>query len=182
MVDIIESTAGIECRLCGVVNWPTALACMGCNATLDKRPARAPLFYTGSQPMSYSQKVARFFELTDYLLLVPATFGLAMAMMMFVYAPGFALGILSAFIAGCFLLRGFFRHSRGRLSDSRTSVLWGATIAYNMIDLIITLFIAASDRNTHSFYLMSLWPMLVIVLSTSALLSENQRLRLDATR
>ncbi len=182
MADIIESTAGIECHLCGVVNWPTAMACMGCNATLDKRPRRALVSYTGSQPMSYSQKVARFFELTDYVLLAPATYGLAMAMLTLVYAPWFGLSIVGAYIAGCFLLRGFFRHSRGRLNDSKTSVLWGATIAYNMVDLIVTLFIAASGRNTGSFYLLSLWPMLVIVLSASALLSENQRIRLDASR
>jgi hypothetical protein len=182
MADIIESTAGVECRWCGVVNWPTALACMGCNATLDKSPRQALASYAGSQPMTYSQKVARFFELTDYLLLVPATYGLAMAMMLVVYAPWFGLSILGGYVAGCFLLRGFFRHSRGRLSDSKTSLLWRATIAYNMIDLFITLFIAESGRNGQTFYLMSLWPLLVIVLSTTALLSENERLRQDATR
>lgn len=179
MTEIIETNVGIKCQMCGVVNWPTALACMGCNATLDKRPAREMLAYPAIDAMSFSQKVARFFEITDYLLLVPAIAGLLLSLVALGSAPWFTLIIAASFAAGCYLLSGFFRHSRGRLSEAKVSRLWGATIVYNVLDLIVTLLIVNASRDK-VFYILALWPMLVILLSSMALSSETRRLKLSS--
>lgn len=177
MTEIIETNVGIRCQMCGIVNWPTALSCMGCTATLDKRPARAMFSYSTIGAMSFSQKVARFFEIVDYLLLAPAIVGLMFALMLAGSAPWFTMIIAVSFAAGCYLLSGFFRHSRGRLSDAKIPRLWGATIVYNLIDLIATLLFAGASRDG-SFYLLSLWPLLVIILASMALSSERQRIKL----
>ncbi|HEX8493995.1 MAG TPA: hypothetical protein VF658_14205 [Pyrinomonadaceae bacterium] len=178
MTEIIETNVGIRCQMCGVVNWPTALACMNCTTTLDKRPARAMFSYSTLGAMSFSQKVARFFEIADYLLLTPAIVGLLFSLMIVGNAPWFTLIIAVSFAAGCYLLIGFFRHSRGRLNDSEISRLWYATIVYNFIDLIATLLIAGASRDEF-FYLYSLWPLLVIILSAMALSRERQRIKLN---
>ena len=179
MTEIIETNVGIKCQMCGVLNWPTALACMNCNAALDKLQARALSPYKAIGAMSFSQKVARFFEITDYLLLVPAIFGLMFSLLLIGSAPWFTLIIAASFAAGCYLLIGFFRHSRGRLSDSKVSRLWLATIVYNMIDLIVTLLIVNASRDK-VYYLLALWPLLVITLSALALTSESQRVKLSS--
>ena len=178
MTDIIETTVGIKCHNCGVVNWPTAMSCMGCTASLDKTGARMMLPFATVAPMSFSQKVARFFEIMDYLLLVPASFGLMLSLTAFPFAPQLTLGVMGSVIAGCFLLAGFIKHSRGRLSQHRVSVLWWATIGYNLIDLAITLWVANSSRN-EKFFLFSIWPTLVIILSTLALLKESEKTKLS---
>jgi hypothetical protein len=169
MTEIIETTNGIQCQTCGTINWPTALACMNCTATLERRPARKVLFPTLGR-MSYSQKVARFFEITDYLLLIPATMGLLYSLALFPVLP---MIVGSWYAAGCLLLHGFFRHSRGRLSDKGVTMLWLATIGYNLVDLVLTLKAADGSRDS-IFYLFTLWPLLVIILSASALLKEKQ--------
>lgn len=179
MTEIIETTAGIRCQMCGVVNWPTALACMGCNATLDKRPAQAMISYSAVGAKSFSQQVARFFELVDYVLLAPASFGLMLSLTVVGKAPWFTMIIAASFAAGCYLLSGFFRHSRGRLNDSQVKFLWCATIVYNAVDLIVTLLIARAGGNEF-FYLFTLWPLLVVILSAMALSSESQRTKLSS--
>jgi hypothetical protein len=135
--------------------------------------------YTPADAKSFSQKVARFFEVVDYLLLAPATFGLMLALTVSNFAPWFTLSIITAFVGGCYLLSGFFRHSRGRLSDSKVSFLWCATIVYNSIDLIVTLLIAGESRDKFS-YVFALWPLVVILLSALALASENRRVKLTS--
>ena len=179
MTEIIETNVGIRCQMCGVVNWPTALACMACNAALDKRPTREMFSYPSVGTMSFSQKVARFFEFTDYVLLAPATIGLMLSLTVVSNAPWFTLIIAASFAAGCYLLSGFYRHSRGRLNDSQVSFLWCATIVYNAVGLIVTLLIARAGRD-EVFYLFGLWPLLVVILSALALSSENQRAKLSS--
>ena len=181
MTDIIETTTGIRCNMCGVVNWPTAMSCMGCTARLDKRTQIDALSYPLSSERTFSQSLARFFEVMDYILLVPASYGMLLVLLMAVSAPlaakGMALGMMCWFIAGCFLLRGFFRHSRGRLSDSGIRILWLATIGYNLVDLTITCLIAQSSRADMGFFIFALWPLLVIIFSGMALWTERQRVK-----
>lgn len=181
MRDIIETTTGIRCGMCGVVNWPTAMSCMRCTATLDKQQQQNALAYPLSSERTFSQSLARFFEVVDYILLIPASYGMLLLLLVGFSAPlmakGVALGIGVWFIAGCFLLRGFFRHSRGRLSDSGIRKLWLATIGYNLVDLTITCLIAQSSRADMGFYAFTVWPLLVIILSGMALSTERQRLK-----
>jgi hypothetical protein len=176
MSDINEMTRGIQCTMCGVVNWPTANCCMRCNAALDKRPARPVLSYTAGGDMTFSQSLARFFEIVDYVLLLPASYGLLLALLFVGTAPWFTLIIATWFALGCFLLRGFFRHSRGRLNQEEVSRLWAATIGYNMVDLLFTWAIASYD-NSPTFYYFGLWPLLVVVFAGMALVSEGRRNR-----
>jgi hypothetical protein len=154
---------------------------MRCTATLDRRTATDALIAPASGEMTFSQSLARFFEVMDYILLVPAGYGMLLILLIGLGAPleakVIALGITGWFIAGCFLLRGFFRHSRGRLSDSGIRALWLATIGYNLIDLIITCLIAQSSNADRGFYYFALWPLLVIIFSAMALWTEKQRLK-----
>jgi hypothetical protein len=71
-------------------------------------------------------------------------------------------------------MRGFFRHSRGRLTDTDVSVLWWLTIAYNLVDMVIMWAIAAQSENM-AFYYLGLWPLLVVVFSAMALASESRK-------
>ncbi|HEV7844018.1 MAG TPA: hypothetical protein VGO69_10005 [Pyrinomonadaceae bacterium] len=174
MTEIIETTRGIRCTVCGTINWPTAMSCMGCTTTLDKRRVRETLSYSANGDMTFSQSLARFFEVIDFILLVPACFGLLMLLPLVAAAPLFVLAIMIWSTAGCFLLRGFFRHSRGRLSDNGIAALWWAAIGYNLVDLVVLWVLALHDR-APALYYVGLWPLLVVVFSALALISEQRR-------
>ncbi|MBD0326585.1 MAG: hypothetical protein ICV68_09145 [Pyrinomonadaceae bacterium] len=174
MNNIIEMNRGIQCITCGVVNWPTAPRCMRCNTTLGKRAPQQVYSNTTDGSMTFSQSLARVFEVIDYALLLPAGYGLLLSLLFIASAPWFSLIILVWFAAGCWLLRGFFLHSRGRLNNAQVYRLWAATIGYNMIDLIFTWTIASYD-NASTFYYLGLWPLLVVVFSGIALISESRR-------
>lgn len=174
MNDTNEMTRGIQCTTCGAANWPTAPRCMRCNTTLYKYSAPQVYSYTTDGNMTFSQSLARFFEIVDYVLLLPAGYGLLLSLMMAGSAPWFPLAIIVWFTLGCLLLRGFFLHSRGRLNSTQISSLWAFTIVYNMIDLAFTWAIASYDTNSTFFYL-GLWPLLVVVFSGMALVSESRR-------
>ena len=86
--------------------------------------------------MNYSQKAARVFEIVDYILLLPAGFGVLVASLFVFAAPAFALMIWTIAGFGIWLLVGYFKHSRGRLSERKVSLLWLGTICYNSIPLL----------------------------------------------
>lgn len=86
--------------------------------------------------MNYSQKIARAFEIADYILLIPAGFGVFAASMFIKDALWFALIIYAIAAFGCVLLAGYFKHSRGRLDANRVRALWIATGVYNGILLL----------------------------------------------
>jgi hypothetical protein len=174
MTEMTEMTRGIQCGTCGVVNWPTAMCCMRCNAALDKRLPREVRPSKADGDMSFSQSLARVFEIIDFVLLLPATYGLVLSLAFIAFVPWLTLIIMGWFTLGCFLLRGFFRHSRGRLDDSQVKRLWLATMGYNMVDLIIMWMIALKD-DVAGFYYLGLWPLLVVVFSAMALASESRR-------
>lgn len=158
-------TAGIKCFSCGTVNWPTAHACMSCATQLGY--VRVSNVYQGNAfPVykSFSQKVARFFEIVDYILLLPATLGFLYSLMLFPVGPmivggWYALGVL--------LLRGFYRHSRGQLTNKEAVRLWGFTFGYNLIDLLVLVVITRGELN-----LLYVWPILVLQLSLTSLIKD----------
>lgn len=86
--------------------------------------------------MNYSQKIARAFEIADYLLLIPAGFGVFAASMLIKDAPWFTFLIYAIFLFGFLLLVGYFNHSRGRLAERRVRALWIATAVYNGVLLL----------------------------------------------
>lgn len=104
---------------------------------------------------TYSQKVARAFEIVDYLLLIPSVAGILLTFPVFFTGMsvafsngepgGLALLLFSAFIwtmcfFGCRLMLGYFRHSRGTLDDEYVESLWIKTAVYNAFFLLPTLF------------------------------------------
>ena len=89
-----------------------------------------------------SQKIARVFEIVDYILLVPSLAGLFFGLMMLGSGDAgiFGLGIFVVFTIGIILLVGYFKHSRGTLSKAKTRNLWIGTIVFNGIFLLPSLY------------------------------------------
>ena len=86
---------------------------------------------------TYSQKIARVFEIADYILLVPAILGILLATLFF---SGATLVVYGIFIAGIILLVGYRRHWRGDLDPENLTKLWSGTAVYNSILLLPWLF------------------------------------------
>lgn len=99
-----------------------------------------------------SQKIARVFEIVDYVLLIPSLGGLLLGMMMLISgeAAGIGLGILAVFTIGTILLVGYFKHSRGRLSEKSTVALWLGTIVFNGLFLLPSLYFLFLDTSKNS--------------------------------
>jgi len=90
---------------------------------------------------TYSQKVARAFEIADYILILPAGLGALAATLLF---GVFTLLVYAFFIVGVVLLVGYYKHSRGRLSKEHLPALWIGTAVYNFILLLPVLYLASS--------------------------------------
>ena len=90
---------------------------------------------------TYSQKVARAFEIADYILLIPAILGAVLATLT---ASVLALAVYAVFVVGVILLVGYYKHSRGRLDESYFSALWIGTAIYNLIFLLPCLYYAST--------------------------------------
>lgn len=172
----IDINAGIKCFGCGAVNWPTARSCMRCTAQLDGQWQMESQFRSYALAgdaftigKSFSQKVARFFEIADYILLIPGTLGLLYSLGLF---PVGTIIVGGWYALGCLLLRGFYRHSRGRMKPSEAVWLWGFTFAYNLIDLLII--IGATRGQINALYI---WPILVLQLSLTSFIKDRQLMR-----
>lgn len=94
--------------------------------------------------MTNSQKIARFFEIVNYFMLVPAAFGIFASFLLIKGAAWFTLIILAISAIGMTLLIGYFKHSRGRLAESKVKALWIGTIAYNGLFLLPTIYVVLS--------------------------------------
>lgn len=89
---------------------------------------------------TYSQKIARVFEIVDYILLLPSILGVFLATLIFSIVTFLVYGI---FIAGVILLVGYRRHARGNLSPENLTALWIGTAVYNFILLLPCLIFAS---------------------------------------
>lgn len=94
--------------------------------------------------MTNSQKIARFFEIVNYFMLVPAAFGIFCSFLLIKELPWFTAIILGVSAVGMTLLVGYFKHSRGRLAESKVKALWIGTIAYNALFLLPMTYIVLS--------------------------------------
>lgn len=90
---------------------------------------------------TYSQKIARVFEIADYILLVPGILGVLLATLFF---NGITLIVYGIFIGGILLLIGYRRHWRGDLDPENLTKLWSGTAVYNSILLLPWLFGASN--------------------------------------
>ena len=146
---------------------------------------------------TYSQKVARAFEIVDYILVVPSVAGALLTILVFFEGLSemftrskigglilvlFSLCILPMCFFGCRLMLGYFRHSRGILDDKFVPGLWIKTAVYNAFFLFPTLFLVLlkfiSEPKDFILYLDSVplpvhwlvaWWAVAIVFSLSAL-------------
>ncbi|HEY8559566.1 MAG TPA: hypothetical protein VIL74_04120 [Pyrinomonadaceae bacterium] len=100
---------------------------------------------------TYSQKIARMFEIVDYILLPPASFGLFLAVFMVGVSPLIPLLLYAFAGVGFVLLAGYFKHSRGRLADKYVSALWLATAVYNSVLFLPCLYWASTLLQTDTF-------------------------------
>lgn len=102
---------------------------------------------------TFSQKIARVFEIVDYFLLVPSLAGLlfGVAMLGDKNSFPFGLAICAVFTIGTTLLVGYFKHSRGRLSEKSTVALWIGTIFFNALFLLPVIFFTIREINLGSF-------------------------------
>lgn len=82
---------------------------------------------------TFSQKVARVFEIIDYFLLIPAAIGVLVAVVITFGGSVYGLLILAALIVGLALQVGYFKHSRGRLDENHISLLWLSSAIFNFL-------------------------------------------------
>lgn len=85
---------------------------------------------------TYSQKVARVFEVIGYLMLLPAAIGALAGFLAIANQPLYALLIYVILGIGVTLLVGYFKYSRGRLEEKFCSALWLTTAVYNFLLLL----------------------------------------------
>lgn len=151
---------------------------------------------------TFSQKAARVFEIIGYLLIVPATllwllsFLLVLGMLNSLRLENFhhqtfdnLLPLLIPSIIyslGILLLVGYFKHSRGTLSENKIIPLWIGTLFYNLPPLLAVIYqIIIMPNNYHNidfqellspYVLLSLslvvWWVIAIVLSIGAIYNE----------
>lgn len=92
---------------------------------------------------TYSQKVARVFEVIDYFMLLPAGVGALVGFVLLGTNLLYAMLLYGFLIIGMVLLVGYFKHSRGRLDEKYFSALWLTTAVYNFILLLPALYWAS---------------------------------------
>lgn len=124
---------------------------------------------------TYSEKLARLFEVVDYLLLIPLLYiGILYFIPYFLFAGLFAFAYLFSkdyifgvtFFAICFavfaifafgirLMMGYSKHSRGRLNKNKVDKLWISTICFNAIFFFPSLYLNLQCWLTENYCLES---------------------------
>ncbi len=167
---MLTKTEGrINCGACGVENWEAAPLCVNCSQALVV--VAPPVNFADK---TATQKVARLFEVADYLLILPGTFSFAFGMW-YALAAGSdgnsnallaAGGFAFAYLLGCYLFLGFFRHSRGRKIWGGPVVLWSLTALFNLPPFLACAYAFRENFAANvGFGLASLWYGLVVLLS-----------------
>ncbi|CAN5161300.1 hypothetical protein BH18ACI2_BH18ACI2_18880 [soil metagenome] len=142
-----------------------------------------------------TKRIARLFEIVDYVLLIPGSLG--MVILAFALIGGVFSGItnfrfhdfieaLITFIIlifsvfGCFLLWCFRRYARDDIVFN-PEAMWLLTIIYNFIFVAYMLYgIVYEGRETGPLVVLCAWPVCAITLSGVALYYEQRNKRLNA--
>lgn len=112
---------------------------------------------------TYSQKVARVFEIICYVLLAPTFLSLIYPVVFIIggmlegSVKMVSLGFIPFLIVvpGMILLVGYFKHSRGRLDEKYSSVLWLTTAVYNFLLFLPWLYycsVLLQESNFRGYY------------------------------
>ena len=102
-----------------------------------------------------SQKIARVFEIAGYLWLIASIYLVFCASILIFFSiaflangavvgfVGLLVGIISfgIFGLGAFLLRKYYKHSRGRLDEEQILPLWFGTLIFNSMFLLPGIYI-----------------------------------------
>ncbi len=143
-----------------------------------------------------TKKIARLFEIIDYVLLIPGSLGmafLAVALVGGVFSgitnfrfhdiieALIVLTMLIFSVFGCFLLWCFRRYSRDDIVLN-PETMWLFTITYNFIIVAFMLYgIVREGREAVPLIFLGAWPVCAIILSGVALYYENRNKRLNGT-
>ncbi len=100
---------------------------------------------------TYSQRVARVFEVIDYIMLAPAGIGVLFGIGLLYANPLYTLLLYVFLTIGIILLFGYFNHSRGRLDEKYFSALWLTTAGYNFVLLLPFLYWASTILQDNGF-------------------------------
>jgi hypothetical protein len=100
---------------------------------------------------TYSQKVARVFEVIDYFLLFPAAIGALVSVFALMAGSAYALLTLAVLTVGIILMVGYFKHSRGRLDEKYFSALWLTSAGFNFLLFLPWLYYASVILQTNGF-------------------------------
>jgi hypothetical protein len=126
--------------------------------------------------MTRSQKIARIFEIVDYVLLAPVSFFLFLNLLVTFQAPFFG-GIIWAIAAvGFVLMYGCIRHSRRLLSRRKSILLWTTMMIYNLAQAVSFVSFGAHDSGLSYLSMPALLGLTVFVLSTLALRDDLKRI------
>jgi hypothetical protein len=149
--------------------------------------------------MTTSGKIARVFEIAGYIWLLPSVISLGLlviysiALTLAGHPVGiFVLAIIAGiFSAGVFLLRRYYAHSRGFLDEKKILPLWYATLAFNLMFLLPSIYFqystGALDYSYDNGEIVTIligysplfWWATAVMLSVAAIISElkNQKYR-----
>jgi|SRR5215204_558888 len=100
---------------------------------------------------TYSQRVARVFEIIDYFMLFPAAIGFVFGLALIGSNAIYTLLVFAFLFIGILLLVGYFKHSRGTLDAKYFPALWLTTAGYNFVLLLPFLYWASSILQTGGF-------------------------------
>ena len=139
---------------------------------------------------SLSQKIARVFEIVNYILLIPTSFIEIFVLFygaQLLFSAGltvllFFIPTTLAYGFGGLLLYGYFKHWRGEISQVYAVWLWIGTIVFNLLPSAVLLhFLATTDfrdddkASRFLFYNIFGAYQIIILLAVGALINDVRR-------
>ncbi len=137
---------------------------------------------------SYSEKVARIFEIGCYFMIVPAVFGLLYS----VFSIILVIPVAIIFALGVLLFSCYADHSRGTLELNKVRIMWFSTILFNGLFSVPTVYSFANkiyekgnlgfqEYNSGAsviwltaFFTIVAWQIVATILPVTALISINR--------
>ncbi|MEP6924254.1 MAG: hypothetical protein ABI954_07300 [Pyrinomonadaceae bacterium] len=144
---------------------------------------------------TFSQRAARFLEIICYFLIIPTS----LIEIVTIYYSSvsiisgelgllfFAIPITATYAFGNLLLYGYYKHSRGKLSNESSFLLWVGTLVFNSIPFAYMLFVwnqnhsilRNSTEEGYWFYNIFAFYSAIILLAVIALIDDIRRLQVS---
>jgi hypothetical protein len=140
---------------------------------------------------TYSQKIARVFEITNYFMvtaMVVLTGTAILTGIIIFFIPTFIV-ILIFCVAGSVLGIKYIKHSRGELDEEKVLGMWVGTIFLNALPLLISIYVfykelsSINESNyrqdfgifTLIWIILMIWWSLAVVISITAIWSDESK-------